>query len=91
VTFEWDDKKDTLNRIKHGVSFTEAQFAFMDPSRLILADGKHSQGEARWFCIGRVQKGILTVRFTLRKERIRIIGAGYWREGKEQYEVRSTL
>jgi uncharacterized DUF497 family protein len=40
VTFEWDDKKDTLNRIKHGVSFTEAQFAFMDPSRLILAGSK---------------------------------------------------
>jgi uncharacterized DUF497 family protein len=91
VTFEWDDKKDTLNKIKHGVSFTEAQFAFMDPSRLILADEKHSQREARWFCIGRVPKGILTVRFTLRIERIRIIGAGYWREGKEQYEVRNTL
>ena len=30
VKFEWDASKDTLNRIKHGVSFTEAQRAFLD-------------------------------------------------------------
>jgi predicted RNA binding protein YcfA (HicA-like mRNA interferase family) len=30
--------------------------------------------------------GILTVRFTYRKNKIRIIGAGYWRKGKEIYE-----
>lgn len=91
MDFEWDEKKDEINKARHGVSFMEAQSAFMDPSRLILADEKHSQEEARWFCIGRVPKGILTVRFTLREEKIRIIGAGYWREGKERYEVRITL
>ena len=30
--------------------------------------------------------GIIAVRFTYRKNRIRIIGAGYWRKGKEIYE-----
>jgi uncharacterized DUF497 family protein len=54
MNFEWDEKKDEINKTRHGVSFMEAQSAFMDPSRLILADEKHSQEEARWFCIGRV-------------------------------------
>ena len=30
--------------------------------------------------------GIITVRFTMRNENIRIIGAGYWREGRDKYE-----
>ena len=28
VKFEWDASKNTLNRMRHGVSFTEAQKAF---------------------------------------------------------------
>src|SRR5665213_3775001 len=31
--FEWDDAKDQLNQRKHCVSFSEAQHAFVDPSR----------------------------------------------------------
>jgi hypothetical protein len=34
----------------------------------------------------RAGEGILTVRFTYRREVIRIIGAGYWRKGREIYE-----
>ncbi|MEI7674811.1 MAG: BrnT family toxin, partial [bacterium] len=30
--------------------------------------------------------GIATVRFTKRNSHIRIIGAGYWRKGKNIYE-----
>ena len=37
-------------------------------------------------CIGKVAGGILTVRFTHRKRKIRIIGAGNWRKGKKIYE-----
>lgn len=28
----------------------------------------------------------MTVRFTYRQNRIRIIGAGYWRKGRDVYE-----
>jgi uncharacterized DUF497 family protein len=38
VEFEWDAKKETLNLAKHGVSFLEAQSAFLDPYRVIAAD-----------------------------------------------------
>ena len=42
MTFEWDENKDVLNKEKHNISFEEAQFAFLDPKRIILEDKKHS-------------------------------------------------
>lgn len=84
--FEWDDKKDCTNRQKHGVSFYEAQNAFLDPGRLIAEDLEHGHSEQRYFCFGKVENGIMTVRFTYRGRKIRIIGAGYWRKGKKIYE-----
>jgi hypothetical protein len=35
---------------------------------------------------GRVVGGIMTVRFTYRSQKIRTIGAGYWRKVKKIYE-----
>ena len=84
--FEWDAEKDRENREKHGVSFGLAQYAFADPERVIAQDVTHSMDEARFFCIGRVGNGILTVRFTYREGIIRIFGADYWRKGKKVYE-----
>jgi uncharacterized DUF497 family protein len=84
--FEWDNNKDEINLEKHGVSFYEAQWAFFDPDRIIAEDVKHSQKERRYYCFGRVENGIMTVRFTHRDRKIRLIGAGYWREGKKIYE-----
>ena len=86
VQFEWDPAKDRANQDKHGVSFSEAQYAFADPHRVIAQDLAHSQAEERFYCFGRVGGGVLTVRFTYREEVIRIIGAGYWRRGKAIYE-----
>lgn len=85
-TFEWDAAKERANRIKHGVSFGLAQHAFFDPRRVIAEDLSHSDREPRYFCFGRVDGGVLTVRFTWRDGRIRIFGAGYWRKGKTIYE-----
>jgi uncharacterized DUF497 family protein len=46
----------------------------------------HSQPEKRYYCFGKVEGKILTVRFTYRNNIIRIFGAGYWRKGKKTYE-----
>jgi uncharacterized DUF497 family protein len=86
VKFEWDASKDILNRIKHGVSFTEAQIAFLDKNRVIAEDLDHSEHEKRYYCFGKVNEKIMTVRFTYRFNNIRLIGAGYWRKGKRIYE-----
>jgi len=84
--FEWDEKKERENDKKHGVTFYEAQQAFLDANRIIAEDLEHSQDENRYFCFGKVNEEIMTVRFTYRTHKIRIIGAGYWRRGKKIYE-----
>jgi uncharacterized DUF497 family protein len=84
--FEWDDKKNEANTKKHGVSFIEAERVFLDPDRIIVEDILHSKTERRLFCIGKIDDGIISVRFTHRGDKIRIIGAGYWRGGKKIYE-----
>ena len=89
--FEWDPGKDGENRSKHGVSFQFAQYAFSDSKRIIAEDFEHSGKERRFFCFGRVGKGILTVRFTHRRDRIRIFGAGYWRKGRAIYEEENKI
>ncbi|MGV7930923.1 MAG: BrnT family toxin [Spirochaetota bacterium] len=87
MDFEWDEEKNRANTIKHGVSFYETQDAFFDINRVIAFDTRHSNNEEkRYFCYGKIKDKILTVRFTVRSNRIRIIGAGYWREGKTKYE-----
>lgn len=88
MTFEWDDNKNIENQLKHNVSFEEAQFAFFDVDRVIIKDEKHSQDEDRYFCLGKIDKGIVTVRFTMRNNNIRIFGAGFWRSGRKEYEKR---
>ncbi|MBI2032529.1 MAG: BrnT family toxin, partial [Candidatus Levybacteria bacterium] len=71
--------------------FETAQFAFIDSRRVIAQDLTHSKREKRYFCFGKVKGEILTVRFTYRSNRIRIIGAGYWRKGKSIYEKQNKI
>ena len=86
MRFEWDERKNKANIQKHGVSFEEARQAFLDPKRKIRFNEKHSESEKRFFCFGKVGSRIMTVRFVMRGEDIRMIGAGYWREGRKLYE-----
>jgi uncharacterized DUF497 family protein len=85
-SFVWDTRKETANVRKHGVDFETAARAFKDPNRKIYKDEKHSESEGRLFCLGEVNGRVLTVRFTYREGRIRIYGAGYWRQGRRYYE-----
>jgi uncharacterized DUF497 family protein len=91
ATFDWDEKKNHDNQHKHSIPFEVAQHAFSDPNRVIAEDVKHSQTEKRYYCFGKVNGGIMTVRFTWRRNVIRIIGAGYWRKGKKIYEEANSI
>jgi len=84
--FEWDEHKDIQNRIKHGVSFTQAMGAFRDKDMVILPDTTHSKEEERYMCLGNVESDVMTVRFTWRNKKVRIIGAAFWRKGRKIYE-----
>lgn len=91
IHFEWDSGKDRENQNKHGITFATAQYAFADPVRVIADYVSHSGTEKRYYCLGKVADGVLTVRFTYRKDVIRIIGAGYWRKGKKIYEKENKI
>ena len=91
MDFEWDDRKARENIAKHGVSFDLATWVFEDPELVLAEDMVHSRTETRYFAFGRVRGGVLTVRFTVRGDRVRIIGAGFWRKGKVFYEQANRL
>tara|TARA_R110002074_G_scaffold175813_1_gene339269 strand:+ start:192 stop:470 length:279 start_codon:yes stop_codon:yes gene_type:complete len=88
MKFAWDPAKAASNLAAHRVSFSEAQRAFADPQALVIFDAAHStKRELRWWLLGKVDKRIMLVRYTHRANgTVRIIGAGYWRQGKELYE-----
>jgi len=90
-SFEWDVSKNKENIKKHRINFQTAQYAFIDPSRVIAEDTAHSKNEKRYYCFGKVKGGVLTVRFTYRSSTIRIIGAGFWRKGKDIYEKQNKI
>jgi uncharacterized DUF497 family protein len=49
----WDESKNILNKVKHGVSFEQAVYALKDPFRRIAYDQDHSDVyEDRWKVIG---------------------------------------
>ena len=88
--FEWEERKNQENIQKHGVSFELAQYAFLDPHRILAKDIEHSDQEDRYFCFGRIKEKVVTVRFTYRSSSIRIFGAGYWRKGVKIYEKHNS-
>lgn len=72
--FEWDDAKNKINKIKHGINFKTAAKIFNDPYLYREFDYKHSLEEERWKAIGMVDD-ILIVIYTERGESTRLISA----------------
>jgi uncharacterized DUF497 family protein len=52
IRFDWDEKKHSVNKRKHRVSFTEAQTAFADENGILIDDPDHSDDEARFILLG---------------------------------------
>ncbi len=52
LRFQWDERKASTNRRKHGVSFEEARTVFFDDHAMIIPDPDHSQDEARFVLMG---------------------------------------
>lgn len=47
LSFVWDEDKNKINVLKHGVSFQEAQTVFDDENALFIYDPDHSEKEDR--------------------------------------------
>lgn len=88
--FEWDFKKELENILKHRYSFEQAMEVFGDPNVICLEDARHSSEENRYYAVGKIKGGsILTVRYTVKGNVVRIFGAAYWRKWKKFYEKSS--
>lgn len=74
--FEWDPKKATANRRKHGITFEEATSALRDVFSASAHNPDHSDDEERFVTFGISSQGrLLTVSHTDRGNAIRIISA----------------
>ena len=73
--FEWDDEKAAANVRKHKMSFQAASRVFEDVFALVEQDFTESYGEDRFVAIGLVEGLLITVAYTERGARIRIISA----------------
>lgn len=85
--FEWDLEREIRNLSKHGLTFRVATEVFADPKVIHLEDERHSSEEDRFYAVGRTSKGeVVTVRYTVRGDTIRIFGAAKWRGWRRYYE-----
>ena len=92
ISILWDDRKNEVNKKKHGVSFEEAKTVFYDENAITYYDPDHSEDKDRFLMVGVSQKlRIIIVCHCFREEDsvIRIIMARkatkseenvYWRE-----------
>jgi uncharacterized DUF497 family protein len=80
-TFDWDEQKNELNRVKHGIDFDDAIEIFYGPIILRRSD---RNDEERWLAIGSLEDRLIAVAFTLRADIVRIISARRARKNEER-------
>lgn len=73
--FEWDEEKARSNLTKHDVSFEDARLVFRDVFASERPDAVSGDREERYITTGQANGILLTVVYTERNERIRIISA----------------
>ena len=52
LRFEWDQRKNRLNRRKHGVTFEEGESVFLDDDALLIDDPDRCDQEDRFVLLG---------------------------------------
>ncbi len=76
ITFEWDTGNIDKNIKKHNVTNRESESVFINMPHFIIKDERHSLAEKRYMIWGTTEnERKLSVFFTMRKEKIRIISA----------------
>lgn len=75
MDFEWDENKNKLNIGKHSIDFNDAKVIFDDIKRKISIDNRNDYKEERFKVIGKIFGTIISVIFTIRNSKFRIISA----------------
>jgi len=70
--FTWDEKKRKLNLAKHGVDFHDAATIFDGPL-VTVEDRREDYGERRYVALGFLADIVVSLTYTERGDRIRII------------------
>ncbi len=93
MKFEWDNNKAASNKLKHGISFEEAESVFSDPLAVIFNDEWHSETEEREIIIGYSNNNrLLLVSFAERSDKVRLISAREaTRKERQDYEKNVRL
>jgi hypothetical protein len=52
LRFDWDERKNSANQRKHGVSFEEARTVFYDDRALLIKDPDEREDEDRFLLLG---------------------------------------
>lgn len=88
ILFEWDQGNIDKNFAKHNVSDKEGEEVFKNEPVLMFKDEKHSVNEERYMVWGVTKsKRKLTVFFTFRGDKIRVISArDMHKKERGQYE-----
>lgn len=85
MLFEWDNAKNQVNILKHGIDFNDVPGIFHHPM-LALRDDRMDYGEERWIVIGWIKEFIGVVVYAERRgDVIRIISA---RKATKQEAIR---
>jgi uncharacterized protein len=74
VIFEWDEHKRQRNVELHGIDFERAKEIWQGPV-LEIPSSQVQHGEERFLAVGRIEDRFITVVFTWRENRRRIISA----------------
>jgi uncharacterized DUF497 family protein len=82
MEFEWDENKRQANIAKHGIDFIAASAVFNGSPTITFASPRGQ--ESRWKTTGLANGRPITVIWTLREGRIRIISARRARHGEER-------
>jgi uncharacterized DUF497 family protein len=72
MDFEWDQRKNNSNYLKHGLDFEDARTVFEGPI-ITFEDDRSDYGEKRFITLGELEGRVVTMVHTIRNPNIRII------------------
>ena len=73
MKFEYDSKKDAINKAKHGISLAKGKAIFLDENRLTAVDDRQDYQETRYATLGLIEGRLYMVVYTERADTIRLI------------------
>ncbi|MBT4136352.1 MAG: BrnT family toxin [Candidatus Latescibacteria bacterium] len=82
MQFEWDEVKNQINVEKHGIHFMDAKEIFQSSVYEFLSGQWH--GESRILAVGLLKDVEITVIYTMRGDRVRIISARVARKNERK-------